>query len=90
MRILLACEYSAVCREAFKRKGWEAWSCDLKKTNVPGNHIQGDVLEIIDDDWDMIIGFPPCTYLSATPSNLYRLPERIEKKIKPGRLLPGK
>ncbi len=64
MRILIACEFSGIVREAFKRKGHDAWSCDLLPTEIPGQHIQGDVLEILNDNWDMMIAHPPCTYLS--------------------------
>ena len=64
MKILIACEFSGVVREAFKKKGWDAWSCDLLETEIPGNHYKGDVLDIIKDDWDMLIAHPPCTYLS--------------------------
>ena len=66
MRILVACEYSGTVRDAFKAKGHDAWSCDILPTESPGNHIQGDVLEILNDGWDMMIGHPPCTYLTVT------------------------
>lgn len=64
MKVLVACEFSGIVREAFKAKGHDAWSCDLLPTEIPGQHIQGDVLEILNDGWDMMIGHPPCTYLS--------------------------
>lgn len=64
MRILVACEYSGVVREAFKSKGHDATSCDLLQTEIPGKHYQGNVLDILNDNWDMIIAHPPCTYLS--------------------------
>ena len=63
MKILIACEESATVREAFRRKGHDAWSCDLIPSRVPGNHIQRDVREILNRGWDMIIGHPPCTDL---------------------------
>ncbi|MBE3142908.1 MAG: DNA cytosine methyltransferase [Planctomycetes bacterium] len=63
MKILVACEFSGIVREAFKAKGHDAWSCDLLPTDIPGQHIQGDVLEILEDGWDMMIAHPPCTYL---------------------------
>jgi hypothetical protein len=63
MKILVACEFSGIVRESFKKKGHDAWSCDLLPTEIPGQHIQGDVLEIINDGWDLMIGHPPCTYL---------------------------
>ena len=64
MRVLVACEFSGIVREAFRAKGHDAWSCDLLPTEIPGNHIQGDVLEILDDGWDLMIAHPPCTYLA--------------------------
>lgn len=63
MRVLVACEFSGIVREAFKAKGHDAWSCDLLPTEIPGQHIQGDVLEILDDGWDLMIAHPPCTRL---------------------------
>ena len=64
MRVLVACEFSGIVRDAFKARGHDAWSCDLLPTERKGQHIQGDVLEILDDNWDMMIAHPPCTYLS--------------------------
>lgn len=81
MKILIACECSGIVREAFKAKGHDAWSCDLLPTEIPGNHIQDDVLLHIDTgEWDMMIAHPECTYL--TSSGLHwnkRRPERAEK-----------
>lgn len=65
MRVLVACEFSGIVREAFKARGHDAWSCDLLPTEIPGNHIQGDVLDILDDGWDLMIAHPPCTYLCS-------------------------
>jgi len=64
MRVLIACEYSGVVREAFAAKGHYAMSCDLEPTDIPGNHYQGNVLDIINDGWDLMIAHPPCTYLT--------------------------
>lgn len=66
MRVLVACEFSGIVREAFRRRGHDAVSCDLLPTEIPGPHIQGDVLEILEDGWDMLIAFPPCTYLCSS------------------------
>lgn len=65
MKVLIACEFSGIVRDAFIAKGHDAWSCDLLPTERPGPHIQGDVLDILDDGWDLMIAHPPCTYLSA-------------------------
>jgi len=64
MKVLIACEFSGIVREAFKTKGHDAWSCDLLPSELPGQHIQGDVLSHLDDGWDMMIAHPPCTYLA--------------------------
>ena len=67
MKVLVACEYSGIVREAFASKGHNAWSCDLLPTDQPSDkHIQGDVLEIINNDWNLIIAHPPCTHLSVS------------------------
>lgn len=64
MRVLVACEFSGVVRDAFLSKGHDAWSCDILPTDSPGPHYQRDVLEVIDDGWDLMIAHPPCTYLA--------------------------
>ena len=64
MKVLIACEYSGIVRDAFAAKGHDAWSCDILPTENEGNHFQGDVLEYLDKGWDMMIAHPPCTYLS--------------------------
>ena len=63
MKILIACEFSGVVRDAFIALGHDAMSCDLLPTERPGPHIQGDVLNVLDDGWDMMIAHPPCTRL---------------------------
>jgi hypothetical protein len=65
-RVLVACEFSGIVRDAFAALGHDAWSCDLLPTERPGNHIQGDVLDIMDDGWDLMIAHPPCQYLSSS------------------------
>lgn len=64
MRVLVACEFSGRVRDAFLAKGHDAWSCDILPTEVEGPHYLCNALEIIGDQWDLIIGHPPCTYLS--------------------------
>lgn len=66
MRVLVACEFSGIVREAFRAKGHDAWSCDLLPTEIPGQHVQGDVLDILNDGWDLIIAHPPCTHLAVS------------------------
>ena len=64
MRVLIACEYSGAVRDEFIKLGHDAMSCDLLPTDVPGPHYQGDVFDIINDDWDLMIAHPPCTFMS--------------------------
>ena len=85
MRVLLACEESqAVCRE-FRRRGHEAFSADILDCSGsnPEWHIKGDVLEVIEDDWDMMIAFPPCTHLAVSGAR------HFEKKRADGRQQQG-
>jgi hypothetical protein len=63
MRVLVACEFSGIVRDAFAAKGHDAWSCDLLPVEKPGNHIQDNVLNYLKDGWDLMIAHPPCTYL---------------------------
>jgi hypothetical protein len=76
MKVLVACEFSGIVREAFIAKGHEAWSCDLLPSDTPGNHIQDDVLKHLNDGWDMLIAFPPCKYICNGGNNwLNRRPD---------------
>jgi len=66
-RVLVACEYSGRVRDAFAGNGWDAWSCDLlEASDTPGQHYRGDVRDLLTQKWDMMIAFPPCTYLCAS------------------------
>jgi site-specific DNA-cytosine methylase len=66
LKVLIACEFSGTVREAFAKRGHDAWSCDLEPTDIPGQHYQGDVTDILADGWDLMIAHPPCTYLSVS------------------------
>lgn len=66
MKVLIACEFSGTVRDAFSRLGHDAWSCDLLPSETPGNHIQGDVTEVIRGGFDLMIAHPPCTYLCSS------------------------
>jgi len=72
LRILVACEFSGIVRDAFKSKGHDAWSCDLLPTERVGNHIQGDVLAILRDGWDLMIAHPPCTHLAVSGARWFK------------------
>lgn len=64
MRVLVACESSGTVRDAFAARGHDAWSCDLLPSE--GKHLQGDVREFLQQDWDLLIAHPPCTYLAVS------------------------
>ena len=82
LKILIACEYSGIVREAFKAKGYDVTSCDFLPTDIPGKHYQGDVFDIINDGWDMMIAHPPCTYLCIAGLHYSKKdPMRTEKTI---------
>jgi hypothetical protein len=66
MKILIACEYSGRVRDAFIARGHDAMSCDLLPTDALGPHYQGDVFDIINDGWDLMIAHPPCTHLAVS------------------------
>jgi len=76
MKVLIACEYSGIVRDAFIKKGHNAISCDIlpSESNL-GEHYQGDVKDILYDGWDLMIAHPPCTYLSVSGARWYYHPE---------------
>ena len=71
-RVLVACEFSGVVRRAFEERGFDAWSCDLEPSLDGGNHIQGDVVQVLNDGWDLIIAHPPCAYLTSSAEWAYK------------------
>jgi len=76
MRVLVACEFSGVVREAFRRRGHDAWSCDLLLTEKRGHHIQGDVLDVLDDEWDLMVAHPPCTHLAVAGARWFKYKQK--------------
>lgn len=64
MNVLIACEESGIVRDAFIKRGHNAISCDILQTSSHGPHVKGDVLPLLDYEWDLVIAHPPCTYLS--------------------------
>lgn len=78
MKVLIACEFTGIVRNAFTERGHDAVSCDLIKSELSGSHIIGDVLGIIDQSWDLMIAHPPCTYL-AVSGNRWMKPEYANK-----------
>lgn len=80
MKVLIACEYSGVVRDAFIKRGHDAWSCDLLATDSSGPHIQGDVLEILNDEWDLMIAHPPCTHLATSGARWFKNKQTEQKE----------
>lgn len=80
-KILIACEYSGIVREAFRKEGLNAYSCDILGTDIKGKHIQGNVLEYLNNDWDAMIAFPPCTFLSYAGMAFWEDEKRVIKRI---------
>jgi hypothetical protein len=72
MRVLVACEFSGVVRSAFAARGHDAWSCDLLPTEQPGQHVTGNVLDVLGDGWDLMIAHPPCTHLAVSGAHRFR------------------
>lgn len=73
MRVLIACEFSGVVRDAFAALGHEAWSCDLLPTERPGNHLQEDVRDLLADGaWDLMVCHPPCTHLAVSGARWFK------------------
>jgi hypothetical protein len=83
MRVLVACEFSGVVRDAFARRGWDAWSCDLLPSETPGQHFKGDIRDMSFRcrglwTFDLLIAHPPCTYLSRAGARWWKEPGRAE------------
>jgi hypothetical protein len=79
MKVLIACEYSGVVRVAFIKRGHDAWSCDLLPTDSSGPHIQGNVLEILNQGWDLMVAHPPCTHLAVSGARWFKN-KQVEQK----------
>lgn len=83
MKVLVACEYSGRVRDAFIAKGHNAISCDLLPTDAEGPHHQGDLYDMLNDRWDLIVAHPPCTALTVAGNSTYgegqpKYAERLE------------
>lgn len=79
-KVLIACEFSGRVRDAFIDNGCDALSCDLLPTDQPGPHYQGDVLDIIDDGWDLMIAHPPCTHLAVSGARWFHKKQQEQKE----------
>lgn len=80
MRVLVACEYSGRVRDAFRRRGHDAISCDLLPTEVPGPHYQGPVQDLLRDGFDLLIGHPPCTHLAVSGSRHFHRKQQEQRE----------
>jgi len=72
MKILIGCEFSGIVRDAFAALGHDAWSCDLLPSELPGQHIRGDIRGILSDGWDLAIFHPPCTHLAVSGARWFK------------------
>ena len=80
MKVLIACEFSGIVRDAFIERGHDALSCDLLPTESPGPHYQGDVLDILDNGWDLMIAHPPCTHLAVSGARWFKDKQEEQKE----------
>ena len=73
MRVLVACEFSGIVRDAFRERGHDAWSCDLLDSEADSRwHLRGDALAFIDTRWDVLIAHPPCTHLTVAGARWFK------------------
>lgn len=80
MRVLVACEFSGIVRDAFAARGHDAWSCDLLESERPGQHVRGDVLGVLGDGWDLMIAHPPCTHLAVSGARWFKDKKREQEE----------
>ena len=80
MNVLVACEFSGIVRKAFEKRGHDATSCDFLETEIPGKHHKGDIRDLLDGDWDLMIAHPPCRYLAVSGARYFaqRQPEQAK------------
>jgi len=83
LKVLVACEFSGIVRDAFANEGHDAWSCDILPTESPGPHYQQDIFEVVDKGWDLMIAHPPCTHIAVSGA------KHFAKKIADGRQQEG-
>ena len=80
MKVLIACEYSGRVRDAFIKAGHDAMSCDLLETDVKGPHYKGSVIDILNDNWDLMIAHPPCTHLAVSGARWFKDKQQEQKE----------
>ena len=79
-RVLIGGEFSGIIREEFKKRGHDAWSCDLLPTEKPGQHIQGDVRNELHKGWDLLIAHPYCTYTAVSGARWFSKRQKEQKE----------
>jgi site-specific DNA-cytosine methylase len=79
MKVLVACEFSGTVRDAFRARGHDALSCDLLPTEAEGPHYVGDVRDILDYGWDLMVAHPPCTHLAVSGARWFK-DKQVEQK----------
>lgn len=81
MKVLIACEFSGVVREAFRKRGHDAYSCDLSSAlEGSPHHIHGDVIPVLRESWDLVIAHPPCTYLAVSGARWWATRETEQRE----------
>ena len=80
LRVLVACEFSGIVRDSFIARGHDAMSCDLLPAERPGPHYQGDIFDVINDGWDMMIAHPPCTHLACSGAAWFEKKQVVQRR----------
>lgn len=80
MKVLVACEFSGVVRDAFRKRGHEAFSCDLLPSEDERYHLRTDVREVLDQGWDMMIAHPPCTHLAVSGARWFKDKKELQEE----------
>jgi site-specific DNA-cytosine methylase len=80
MKALISCEFSGTVRDALRKRGVDAVSIDLLPSETPGPHIQGDARDVLDDRWDLLIAFPPCTHLAVSGARWFKEKQKEQEK----------
>jgi len=82
MKVLIACEFSGIVRDAFSALGNNAWSCDLLPSEKPGNHLEMSILHVLehDPDWDLMIAHPPCTHLAVSGARWFKEKQKEQQE----------
>jgi site-specific DNA-cytosine methylase len=80
MKVLIACEFSGVVRDAFTANGFDAVSCDLEETETEGSHYKGDIRDVLNNGWDLMIAHPPCTHLAVSGARWFKYKVREQQE----------